>query len=70
MNRIVINDLEMNKELDRAAMTAIVGSGILRSLFGFAVRQTRRTVRHVVRSGRDAARTAGRIARDVWRIIW
>ena len=58
-NNLMITDLEMSKDLDRAAMLSVNGGGIFRSLLGFGYRQARRTVRHVVRS-----------ARDFWRVIF
>ena len=60
MNKnLMINDLEMSKDLDRAAMLNVNGGGILRDLFRFGRRQASRTGRFVIRSLRDA-----------WRVIW
>ena len=58
-NNLMITDLEMSKDLDRAAMLSVNGGGIFRDLVGLARRQVRRTTRFVIRS-----------ARDFFRVIW
>ena len=58
-NNLMITDLEMSKDLDRAAMLSVNGGGIFRDLIRFGRRQVRRTTRYVVRSLRDA-----------WNVLW
>ena len=58
-NNLMIADLEMSKDLDRAAMLSVNGGGIFRDLVRFGRRQVRRTARFVLSS-----------ARDFFRVIW
>ena len=58
-NNLMITDLEMSKDLDRAAMLSVNGGGIFRDLIRFGHRQVRRTASYVIRS-----------ARDFFRVIW
>ena len=54
---LMITDLEMSKDLDRAAMLSVNGGGLFRNLFRFGRRTARRTGRMVIRTARDFFRT-------------